>query len=156
MFLTARVCSSFIHNDNKKNLSAWPEEWSSHRESNSGPLPYQGSTLPLSHASRILGKKWSGRRGSNSRLPPWKGGALPTELRPRRQKWWRGIDSNNRRLTPADLQSAPFGHSGTTPRLLTSLWLDSIQMDRTTKSGAAHRNRTCDLRFTKPLLYQLS
>ena len=30
-------------------------------------------------------------------------------------KWWRGIDSNNRRLTPADLQSAPFGHSGTTP-----------------------------------------
>ena len=31
------------------------------------------------------------------------------------KKWWRGIDSNNRRLTPADLQSAPFGHSGTTP-----------------------------------------
>jgi hypothetical protein len=32
------------------------------------------------------------------------------------KKWWRGIDSNNRRLTPADLQSAPFGHSGTTPK----------------------------------------
>ena len=28
---------------------------------------------------------------------------------------WRGEDSNLRRLTPADLQSAPFGHSGTSP-----------------------------------------
>ncbi len=30
-------------------------------------------------------------------------------------KWWRGVDSNHRKLTLADLQSAPFGHSGTTP-----------------------------------------
>src|SRR5262249_3745685 len=28
---------------------------------------------------------------------------------------WRGKDSNLRRHTPADLQSAPFGHSGTSP-----------------------------------------
>jgi hypothetical protein len=30
--------------------------------------------------------------------------------------WWRGLDSNQRRRTPADLQSAPFSHSGTPPR----------------------------------------
>ena len=29
--------------------------------------------------------------------------------------WWRGEDSNLRRHKPADLQSAPFGHSGTSP-----------------------------------------
>jgi hypothetical protein len=33
------------------------------------------------------------------------------------EKWWRGVDSNHRSLTTADLQSAPFGHSGTTPCL---------------------------------------
>ena len=41
----------------------------------------------------------------------------------------------------ADLQSAPFSHSGTSP-------LKS--------SGADNRNRTYNLRFTKPLLCQLS
>src|SRR5947208_16809871 len=56
----------------------------------------------------------SGRRGSNPRPSAWKADALPTELRPRAE-WW-GKDSNLRRLTPADLQSAPFGHSGTPPR----------------------------------------
>jgi hypothetical protein len=30
-------------------------------------------------------------------------------------KWWRGLDSNQRRRSPADLQSAPFSHSGTPP-----------------------------------------
>ncbi len=30
-------------------------------------------------------------------------------------RWWRGLDSNQRRRTPADLQSAPFSHSGTPP-----------------------------------------
>jgi hypothetical protein len=30
---------------------------------------------------------------------------------------WGGEDSNLRRPTPADLQSAPFGHSGTSPML---------------------------------------
>src|ERR1700682_407392 len=31
--------------------------------------------------------------------------------------WWRGEDSNLRRHKPADLQSAPFGHSGPRPPL---------------------------------------
>ena len=29
--------------------------------------------------------------------------------------WWAGQDSNLRRTTPVDLQSTPFGHSGTDP-----------------------------------------
>jgi hypothetical protein len=33
---------------------------------------------------------------------------------------WRGVDSNHRRLAPTDLQSAPFGHFGTSPKHVTS------------------------------------
>src|SRR5690606_4954127 len=29
--------------------------------------------------------------------------------------WWRGLDSNQRRRAPTDLQSVPFSHSGTPP-----------------------------------------
>ncbi len=32
-------------------------------------------------------------------------------------KIWAGLDSNQRRRKPADLQSAPFGHFGTYPFL---------------------------------------
>ena len=38
--------------------------------------------------------------------------ALPTELLP---LVWEKMDSNHRRYKPADLQSAPFGHSGILP-----------------------------------------
>ena len=33
-------------------------------------------------------------------------------------KWWAGVDSNHRSLATADLQSAPFSHSGTYPYLV--------------------------------------
>ena len=55
----------------------------------------------------------SGRRGSNSRPSAWKADALSTELLP--QALWAKMDSNHRRYKPADLQSAPFGHSGIRP-----------------------------------------
>ena len=55
--------------------------WSSYRDLNSRPLPYQGSALPLSYKSDHL-RWWSGRRGSNSRHAAWKAAALPTELLP--------------------------------------------------------------------------
>ena len=63
---------------------------------------------------------WSGKRDSNPRPRAWKARALPTELFPLSPSnsslyWWRGEDSNLRRHKPADLQSAPFGHSGTSP-----------------------------------------
>ncbi len=51
---------------------------SCYRDLNSGPLPYQGSALPLSYNS----KEWSGKRGSNPRPPAWKASALSTELFP--------------------------------------------------------------------------
>ena len=55
----------------------------------------------------------SGRRDSNPRPSAWKANALSTELLPQSQ--WARMDSNHRRHKPADLQSAPFGHSGTCP-----------------------------------------
>src|SRR5438128_182770 len=65
---------------------------------------------------------WSGKRDSNPRPPAWKAGALPlsysrpSESRVRQsRRWWGGEDLNPRRRTPADLQSAPFGHLGTSP-----------------------------------------
>jgi hypothetical protein len=39
----------------------------------------------------------------------------PRKPLPPANQWWRGEDSNLRRHKPADLQSAPFGHSGTSP-----------------------------------------
>ena len=58
----------------------------------------------------------SGRRGSNPRPSAWKADALPTELLPQLViNLWAKMDSNHRRHKPADLQSAPFGHSGIRP-----------------------------------------
>ncbi len=48
---------------------------------------------------------------------------------------WVKMDSNHRSRKTADLQSAPFGHSGIHPL------------------GAASRNRTNNLRITSALLY---
>ena len=52
----------------------------------------------------IPARDWSGRRDSNPRHPAWKARALPTELLPLASRdiapdeWWRGEDSNLRRL----------------------------------------------------------
>ncbi len=46
------------------------------------------------------------------------------------------------KAVPADLQSAPFGHSGTPPKFF--------------ETGADYRNRTGDLLITSQLLYLLS
>ncbi len=67
--------------------------------------------------------------------------------------WWREKDSNLRRLMPADLQSAPFGHFGIPPGLKFSKQQISFG---TKTTGAGKRTRTSDRRFTKPVLYQLS
>ena len=95
--------------------------------------------VPLLNAAVL-----SGRRGSNPRPIAWKAIALPTELLPqlkwkvqnRKWKvnanflflnfrfstfdflfplWWAGEDSNLWSRKTADLQSAPFGRSGTCP-----------------------------------------
>ena len=65
--------------------------------------------------------RWSGKRDSNPRPSAWKADALAAELFPltarpgRVLNWWWGKDLNLRRREPADLQSAPFGRSGTPP-----------------------------------------
>ena len=43
------------------------------------------------------------------------GAAIRDDLSVQLIKWWGGEVSNLRRLTPTDLQSVPFGHSGTSP-----------------------------------------
>ena len=89
---------------------------SCYRDLNSGPLPYQGSALPLSYNS-----KKSGKRGSNPRPPAWKASALSTELFPQKEVKVGGDGFEPPKASPADLQSAPFGHSGNHPILLVNV-----------------------------------
>ena len=68
------------------------------RDLNSGPLPYQGSALPLSY---IGIHSWSGRRGSNSRPSAWKANALSTELLPQffcGQRWIRTTEGVSQQI----------------------------------------------------------
>ena len=90
-------------------------------------LPRKCSTPELHRQFICLSfsSSWSGRRGSNSRPSAWKADALSTELLPQTisflfYEWslWAKMDSNHRRYKPADLQSAPFGHSGIRPYVL--------------------------------------
>ena len=86
------------------------------------------SSLPRKRSTPELHwRSWSGRRGSNPRPSAWKADALPTELLPLFKVkarsgcsgfLWEKMDSNHRRYKPADLQSAPFGHSGILPKFL--------------------------------------
>ncbi len=69
-------------------------------------LPRKCSTPELHRQNQ------SGRRDSDSRPSAWKADALPTELLP---LVWGEQDSNLRRRTSADLQSAPVGHFGISP-----------------------------------------
>jgi hypothetical protein len=58
--------------------------------------------------------------GIEPTLSAWKAEVLPLNYTRAVStiNWWRGKDSNLRRRKPADLQSAPFGRSGTPPILL--------------------------------------
>ena len=90
----------------------------------------------------------SGRRDSNPRPSAWKANALSTELLPQDRMnqpilsfvsfVWAVMDSNHRRRKPAELQSAPFGHSGNCPfqYIFLSLLSDSNQRPRDYKSRA--------------------
>ena len=82
----------------------------------------------------------SGRRDSNPRPSAWKANALSTELLP--QIKWAKMDSNHRRRKPADLQSAPFGHSGTCP----------TEFQKRAEDGT----QTRDPQLGRLMLYQLS
>src|SRR5208283_1692644 len=85
---------------------------------------------------------------SNSRHLPLS--ALPATFSILHHVWWRGEDSNLRRRSPSDLQSDPFGHSGTSPRNISnqSRWSESNRRPTDYKSVALptelHRQRAKD------------
>src|SRR5262245_61517272 len=89
----------------------------------------------------------------------------PTSRPPTTPRWWRGEDLNPRRRSPADLQSAPFGHLGTSPcgpwtpvglapPADGRRWLQTLSgLARTPHDGAGEGNRTPDLLLTRQPLY---
>ena len=122
-------------------LLSLPGGWSGKRDSNPRPPAWKAGALPLSYSrerrrhrhrspcelvsrvpkphtlsSRVPKPRTLSSRESEPRAPrsghprryPCKRGPL---------QWWGGEDLNPRRRTPADLQSAPFGHLGTSPNL---------------------------------------
>ena len=78
------------------------------------PVP---SSLPRTRSTTELHRlDKSGRPGSNRLPSAWKADALPDELLPlNHSDRWGKEDSNLRRLTPADLQSAPVDRFGIPP-----------------------------------------
>src|SRR5262249_30654790 len=111
--------------------------------------PRSGHPRLEPHADSSL--QWSGKRDSNPRPPAWKAGALPLSYS-RPYRWWGGEDLNPRRRTPADLQSAPFGHLGTSPNL-PACDENLLLAKRGTKAGAGGRICTPDPLLTKQLLF---
>ena len=106
------------------------QEWSGKRDSNPQPSAWKADALavelfphfrgalsqasladPRASACPVLHRS---SRQSTCLLQPRQLLACATLLV---QKWWRGVDLNHRSLTTTDLQSVPFGHSGTPPRL---------------------------------------
>ncbi len=93
---------------------------------------WKAEVLPLNYIRKI----WSGRRDSNSRPSPWQGDALPLSHFRMYMVEGDGFEPSKAVLT--DLQSAPFGRSGT-PRQ---------------NIGADGGNRTPNLLITNQLLYR--
>ena len=98
--------------------------------------PYQSYPLPHTVSRR--------RRASNSN---------------RHSFLWEVMDSNHRRRTPADLQSAPFGHSGNFPYLFFPLPLPKTRLRRSPLLSASSASRadggirTHDQLITNQLLW---
>jgi hypothetical protein len=129
----------FCHDDlgaGTQQRSAVITVWCSWAGSNCRPLPYQGSALPLSHMSNFLLKPGAGE-GNRTLVLSLEGFSSTIELHPHTlhapfqgrtrlnclNSWWRELDSNQRRRKPTDLQSAPFSHSGISPKENPGLWM---------------------------------
>ena len=94
------------------------------------PLPRECSTTELHGQTKIcLLIKFGAGEGNRTLVVSLEGFCSTIELHPpgtfllHRLSpgcclafWWRGLDSNQRRRKPTDLQSAPFSHSGTSPQ----------------------------------------
>ena len=89
---------------------------SCYRALNPGPLPYQGSALPLSYNSKKRERKTGLKPATLSLEGSCSINWATSAFLPKLSLWlWAKMDSNHRRRKPADLQSAPFGHSGICP-----------------------------------------
>jgi hypothetical protein len=109
-------------------------------------LGHNPASITMRYARRVTGPLHLRSRSVTSksaRTPGTKGRMSATHPDPSKLKaselndWWRGLDSNQRRRAPADLQSAPFSHSGTPPHRLRRL--DRIRRDcQTTDTAVAH------------------
>ncbi len=111
-------------------------------------LPFPGYPFPLADKKKIY----------------------PTLLRSFGYIWWTGVDSDHRSQVTTDLQSVPFGRSGTCPYygagdwnrthnlLITNQLLCQLSYtsEKIKKNGALGRNRTTDRGIFSPLLYRLS
>ena len=86
---------------------------SCYRDLNSGPLPYQGSALPLSYNSRLRAENGAQTRDPQlGRLVLYQLSYFRNRLPIRK---WVVMDSNHRSRKTTDIQSAPFGRSGNHP-----------------------------------------
>ena len=83
------------------------------------PGRFARKTSPARTARSCSTGRWIGVERVEGIEPSWlawKARTLPLSYtRITQGFWWKGLDSNQRRRTPADLQSAPFSHSGTLP-----------------------------------------
>src|SRR5262245_31100537 len=83
---------------------------------------WKAAALPLSYtrnrslASAVGVAIRTSRVVGPVRLRP--NGASAGHHSPLREEWWKGLDSNQRTLSRADLQSAAINHSATLPAML--------------------------------------
>ena len=127
------------------------------------PFCKKRNTTVLFHVNRCLFPSdfQSGRRDSNPRPSAWKANALSTELLPQnfnkiRKRIsvlsWAVMDSNHRSRKTAELQSAPFGHSGNCPILFSNSQF-GLPKFITLSVRASCRIRTNDPEITNHVLW---
>ena len=69
---------------------------------------------------------------------------------------WAQMDSNHRRWKPADLQSAPFGHSGICPTLFGfKISMFRMYLFTSLSCGDSHRIQTYNLLIRSQMLYSV-
>ena len=139
---------------------------------NPGPRPYQGRALPAElqqrrvfvscsrGAARTRNVNSSDRAGDGNRthISCLEGRGFTTKLHPQLHSHWAGRDSNPRTPKRPDLQSGAIDRSATCPSPAREvLRREDLVYKRPTECREARGgNRTRNLRFTKPLLCQLS
>ena len=71
-------------------------------------LAWKAKVLPLNYSRKAYSMPW--------RVAQTHQAAEHAATVDQESIWWRGLDSNQRRCKPADLQSAAINHSATSPR----------------------------------------